>query len=366
MRRLVCAAVEDHPAPTVWSQDEPLRTITSAPGFAQIVPILTECANASGQRIFAPQEPLRTQCSEVKGGHFALASAHITKFRTGSTGSDLAEPLPTITAGPKENPAGAAHALGLVSATLIQTGYGEGPGQQPRVPGLDKPLGTVVAGGAKHAAVAAFLAKHYSGDETPGSSLAKPVDTITSVDHNALVAAHVVRHFGQSVGSVVEEPIGTICAGGMGKTGVVASHLSKLYGTTTGADPREPMHTVTGGGNHIAEVRAFLIKYYGEGGQDQDCREPMHTIPTRDRLGVVTIHGKDYVITDIGMRMLEPHELYAAQGFPPGYQIAPTVAGRRLPKHAQVRMCGNSVCPPLAAAIVAANVPVAQPEELAA
>lgn len=67
--------------------------------------------------------------------------------------------------------------------------------------------------------------------------------------------------------------------------------------------------------------------------------------------------GEDYAIADIGMRMLEPHELYAAQGFPPGYIIAPIINGKRLSKASQVRMCGNSVCPPIAAALVSANVP---------
>jgi DNA (cytosine-5)-methyltransferase 1 len=190
----------------------------------------------------------------------------------------------------------------------------------------------------------------------------EPFRTVTGANNHAVVAAHVVRHFGESVGSQPDEPVGTVCAGGMGKTGLVTSHLSKFYGTTTGYDVREPMHTVMGGGNHIAEVRAFLIKYYGQGGQDQDLREPMHTIPAHDRIGLVTIKGEEYVITDIGMRMLEPHELYAAQGFPPDYIIAPMVPDRfgrlrKLPKHAQVRMCGNSVCPPVAKALLEANLP---------
>ncbi|EYS89489.1 type II restriction endonuclease subunit M [Cupriavidus sp. SK-4] len=246
-------------------------------------PILTECANASGQRNFRADEPLRTQCAEVKGGHFALASA-----------------------------------------TLVQTGYGERPGQAPRAPGLDKPLGTAVAGGVKHALVSAFLAKHYGGNyDGPGVGLDTPASTITTADHHALVS----------------------------------SNLVKLRGECTGSAADEPVSTVTAGGTHIGEVRAFLVKYYSEGGQDQDCRDPMHTIPTKDRLGLVTVAGEQYQIADIGMRMLEPHELYAAQGFPSSYVIAPVINGRRLPKHAQVRMCGNSVSPPMAAALVRANVP---------
>ena len=131
----------------------------------------------------------------------------------------------------------------------------------------------------------------------------------------------------------------------------------KLRGECTGSAASEPVATVTAGGTHVGEVRAFLVKYYGQGGQDQSAADPMHTIPTKDRMGLVTVAGQEYQIADIGMRMLEPHELYAAQGFPANYIIAPTINGRRLPKHAQVRMCGNSVCPPLAAALVRANLP---------
>lgn len=262
---------------------EPLQTITAKHGYGIVAPVLTECANASTQRSWPADEPLRTQCAEVKGGHFALASA-----------------------------------------TLVQTGYGERPGQAPRAPGLDKPLGTVVAGGAKHALVSAFLAKHYGGNyEGPGVSLDQPTSTVTTTDHHALVS----------------------------------SHLVKLRNNQFGQDTREPMPTLTAGGGHVGAVRTFLVKYYSEGGQDQDCRDPMHTIPTKDRLGLVTVAGEQYQIADIGMRMLEPHELYAAQGFPASYVIAPVLNGKRMPKHAQVRMCGNSVSPPMAAALVRANVP---------
>jgi len=187
----------------------------------------------------------------------------------------------------------------------------------------------------------------------------------TTENHAAIAAVNLVRHFGKSIGGEVSEPVGTICAGGGGKTELAVSHLSKLYGTTTGQDAREPMHTVTGGGNHIAEVRAFLVKYYGNEKEAVSIEDPMHTITAKDRIGLVTIHGEEYVITDIGMRMLEPHELYRAQGFPPDYIIAPVVPRKRgkkvvhapLPKHAQVRMCGNSVCPPVAEALVRANCP---------
>ncbi|OWT69243.1 MULTISPECIES: DNA cytosine methyltransferase [unclassified Achromobacter] len=298
--------------------DAPFQTVTANSTYAVVTPYLTEHANGSTQRNFDAGAPLRTQCAEVKGGHFAM-----------------------------------------VAPTLIQTGYGERAGQAPRAPGLDKPLGTVVAGGAKHALVSGFLAKHYGGHyDGAGVSLDGPTSTVTTVDHHALVAAQLVGcggRAGQSRPRDAGEPSQTLTA--KADTCIVTSHLAKLRNNQFGQATEEPMPTLTAGGGHVADVRAFLVKYYGEGGQDQDVRDPMHTIPTKDRMGLVTVAGQDYVIADIGMRMLEPHELYAAQGFPSTYVIAPTINGRRLPKHAQVRMCGNSVCPPLAAALVRGNVP---------
>ncbi len=208
--------------------------------------------------------------------------------------------------------------------TLIQTGYGEREGQSPRVPGLDKPLGTVVAGGVKHALVAAFLAQHNAGPRAP---------------------------FGRGA----DEPLSTVTATGS-QQAVVSAGLLHLKGSERGMTPVDaPTRTVLAGGGHQAEVRAFLIKYYGDGGQDQDCREPLHTVPTRDRFGVVMVHGEPYQIVDIGMRMLTPRELFRAQGFPDSYIIDPEHNGRPLTKSEQVRMCGNSVSPPVAAALVRAN-----------
>ncbi|TXI84269.1 MAG: hypothetical protein E6Q40_09620 [Cupriavidus sp.] len=171
-----------------------------------------------------------------------------------------------------------------------------------------------------------------------------------------MVTANLVVQTTRHSGGGAAEPVKTIACGG--HHGLVTSHLAKLKGTCQHGQPSDvPLHTVQACGLHYAEVRAFLIKYYGEGGQDQPCTDPMHTIPTKDRIGLVTVGGEDYAIADIGMRMLEPHELYAAQGFPADYIIAPMINGKRLSKAAQVRMCGNSVCPPIASALVAANVP---------
>jgi len=339
-----------------YSLGDPLPTVTAAHRgeMALITPVLTECANASSPRCMPADEPLRTICAQVKGGHHALVAAHVTKFRANSIGSAADEPLHTITAGGEcQRPAGAAHAMGVVSATLIQTGYGEREGQEPRVPGLDKPLGTAVAGGVKHAAVTAFLAKHYGG--VVGTGVDVPTGTVTTSDHHSVVTAQLVGcggRAGQSRPRDASEPAATITS--KADTSVVTSHLVKLRNNCDGQPLEEPLHTVTTGG-HFGEVRAFLVKYYSEGGQWQDLRDPMHTVPTKDRLGLVTIKGEDYAIVDIGMRMLEPRELARAQGFPDDYILNPIHNGKPLSKSAQVRMIGNSVCPPVAKALVEAN-----------
>lgn len=248
-----------------------------------------------------------------------------------------------------------------VAATLVQTGYGERPGQAPRVPGLDKPLGTVV-GSKKHALVQAFLAKHYTG--VVGHELDKPTGTVTTADHHSLVTANLI-HMGHGEGKCgtkrfshgirdVEDPLNTITAQGAA-AGIVTSHMVKLRGQNVGAATDEPVHTISAQGTHHGEVRAFLVKYYGSDKDGQELPDPLHTIPTRDRFGLVMVKGEPYAIVDIGLRMLTPRELYRAQGFPDSYRIDTGATGEPITKTAQVRMCGNSVCPPLARALVSVN-----------
>lgn len=318
--------------------DEPLHTVMAgAPRFGLISPTLMHVTHHGSDRTASVDAPLATVTGAHRGEQ-ALVTAHITKFRANSVGSAADAPLHTVTAGGDcARPAGAAHAMGIVSATLIQTGYGEREGQEPRVPGLDKPLGTAVAGGVKHAIVSAFLAKHYSG--VVGTGVDVPTGTITTTDHHSVVTAQLVGcggRAGQSRPRDASEPLATVTS--KADTSVVTSHLVKLRNNQFGQDVREPMPTLTAGGGHVGEVRALLQKYHGP-----------------DALGVVTIGGEQYAIVDIGMRMLQPHELKLAQGFPASYVINPVVNGKPLSKSSQVRMIGNSVCPDVATALIRAN-----------
>jgi DNA (cytosine-5)-methyltransferase 1 len=272
-----------------------------------------------------------------------------------SRAHDSREPLRTITSAKRGE-------FMLASPTLVQTGYGERPGQAPRVPGLDKPLGTCVDG-QKHGLVAAFLAQHNTG--VIGHHATEPVSTIVGKGcTQAVVSANLIDlgHGEQSATGAkrwshgnrpVTTPVPTVTASG-GNSAVVTSNLIKLSQNSIGQGHDEPLHTVMAGAQRFAEVRAFLIRYFGS---DQDPRidGPLHTVTTKHRDAVVTVEGSDYYIADIGMRMLQPRELYRAQGFPDTYIIDRGHDGRALTKEQQVRMCGNSVCPPLARAIVAAN-----------
>lgn len=304
-------------------------------------------------------EPLQTVTAKNGWG---IVTPYIARIGQTGFGEDrlqykAEDPLTTVTTK-------AEHLL--VSPTLIEIGYGEGPGQAPRVPGLHKPLGTVVSGGRKHALVAAFLARHFGN--SVGSSIDDPVGTVTAGGggHSALVTAHITKFRTGATGHKMNEPLHTITsgagaarpAGAAHALGLVTSHLVKLRGTCQdGQQATEPMPTITAGGLHVGEVRAFLLKYYGSADNGQQLGEPLHTVTTKDRFGLVTIHGVDYQIVDIGMRMLEPHELFAAQGFPPNYIIDVDADGVRYPKSAQVARCGNAVPPPFAEALVRANLP---------
>lgn len=291
--------------------NDPLATQTTENRHALVVPVFTEHANASSPRCMPPDEPLRTICANTKGGHHALVEAFLAKNYGGprpSDGSDLQDPIGTVTSFDHHS---------LVTANLVRN-FGR----------------------------------------SAAAAVDEPAGTITGKSKDSLVTAHLVRQFGQSVGSAPAEPVGTVTPGGLGKTGLVTSHLVKLRGTCRdGQEVTTPLPTVTAAGTHVGEVRAFLIKYYGVD-VTPDIREPIATITTKDRFGLVTIHGEQYSIVDIGLRMLSPRELFRAQGFDDSYIIDPInpATGKPLTKTSQVRMCGNSVSPWPAAALVKANV----------
>ncbi len=254
-----------------------------------------------------------------------LIVPHVTKFRGGAVGHPVDEPLHTVTANSFIKRPGGSTPLGVAAVHL--TKFSENStGHLP-----DEPLHTVMAGAPRHGVVAAFLAQH-NGGTCPGSRPA-------------------------------EEPLSTVTATGAQQAVVSAGLVSLKGADRRDSAPYAPHPTVLAQGMHSAEVRAFLVKYYGQGGQDQTPTEPLHTVPTKARFGLVMVHGEPYEIVDIGMRMLRPRELFRAQGFPDSYVIDRRPDGSALTGTASVRMCGNSVSPVMARALVAANYTPAETAE---
>lgn len=197
----------------------------------------------------------------------------------------------------------------------------------------------------------------FSGDRSYG--VAEPIRTVVSKAEQCLIAPNLIQYHsetadGEARGQRISDPMLTIDAAP--RYGLVTSHMCVLRNHQDGRDWGEPMPTIATSPGHFAEVRAFLTKYYGAG-VGQDAGEPLGTVVGRDRFGIVTIHGTEYTIEDIGLRMLTPRELYNAQGFPSDYVIDQDYTGKKYPKSKQVARCGNAVPPPFAEALVRANLP---------
>lgn len=196
----------------------------------------------------------------------------------------------------------------------------------------------------------------------------EPLTTIVSKNEHCLISPTLIQYHSETSenevrGQAIENPIMTV--DGSNRYGLVTSwehnslvtaNLIQMNNHCDGRDIKEPIPTITAGDGHFGEVRAFLIKYYGDC-TGQDIKNPLDTVTTKDRFGLVTIHGVDYQIVDIGLRMLEPYELYGCQGFPDDYIIDHDYTGKAYPRTEQVKRCGNAVCPPIPAALVMANLP---------
>ena len=408
--------------------DQPAQTITAKADSCLATPVLApfvaDQSRPAEAKTAGADEPLRTQTAQVKGGHFTLVApalaklrgtteghmggesvqqplgtvsaggthhglmaAHITKFRTGSSGSAADEPMPTVTANSFLKRPGGAAPLGVVAAHLVDMGHGEGKDGTKRfshgVRSLEAPLNTVTASGAT----------------------------------SALAAVHLTHltHHGHRAGRHAGEPLATITGAHRGEQAIVAACLEQANGGfAEGNDGRPadaPISTIMSSGANQRLISAYCVKYYGNEKEALRIDEPIHTIPTRDRFGLVQtvqvpadflseehaarakkcaalLHkylpehfpqpadlvlvphdGCWWVLVDITLRMLRPRELFRAQGFPEHYiiheipdpkllfkdgvQAADPLSVPRIPltATAQVRMCGNSVSPYQAAAL---------------
>lgn len=276
-------------------------------------PFVIQCNHGGERRPNDIREPMPT----ITGKHgYGIVEPTLTPYMgtntTNHPGGNCKDPIHTITTGNQQC---------LISPTLIQY-HSETSKDGVRGQTIEDPIMTVDSSN-RYGLVTSFLHKYYDGGyKGAGESVENPLPTVTAWDHNSVVTANLIQ---------------------------MNNHCD-------GKDIRLPLPTITAGDGHFGEVRAFLIKYYGQG-TGQDIEKPLDTVTAQDRFGLVTINGTDYQIVDIGLRMLEPRELYGCQGFPDDYIIDHDYTGKTYPRSEQVRRCGNAVCPPIPAALVKANLP---------
>lgn len=260
---------------------------------------------------------------------------------------DTKEPLPTITG---------KHGYGIVEPYMIQ--IGQTGFTKDRSKNIQEPLSTIVSKN-EHCLICPTLIQYHSETaqgEVRGQTIKDPIMTVDGSNRYGLVTSFLHKYYDggyKGAGESMENPLPTITA--WDHNSVVTANLIQMNNHCDGKDIRQPLPTITAGDGHFGEVRAFLIKYYGQG-TGQDIQEPLDTVTSRDRFGLVTIEGEDYQIIDIGLRMLEPRELYGCQGFPADYIIDRDYTGKTYPRAEQVKRCGNSVSPMVPNALVRANL----------
>lgn len=295
--------------------DNPLGTVTAKHGYGVCNPVLAplHMHNHSGASGTDMREPVNTITST---GAQMMITPHLSKYFGGVVGEKVENPLPTVTAVDHN---------ALVAPTLIQY-HQEQSDKEVRAGSFEKPLMTV-DGSGRYGIAAAHLTQYFSGDNC--HSCTEPLHTVTTRDREGVTLAHLTEFKGQDIGQDVNNPLRTITAS-IGEFGTVHTRLEKINGF-----------------NDLKfwpQVREMLNTYCGYNIAD-------------DEILILTIGGIDYFISDIGLRMLTPAELYRAQGFPSDYIITHDYTGKPYPKNQQVARCGNAVCPAMAKALVSANLP---------
>lgn len=384
------------PIPSIFDRKRPLVQATMrriAVGMKRFVieashPFLIQLTHSGGPRVHDSREALRTVTTAHRG-EVAVIAPQVAVWRGASAGSDVAAALPTLTANSYHKRPGGALPLGLVAASLVQTGYGERPGQAPRCLDVEDPIGTQVAGGAKHAVVAAYLAEHRG--RSVGQASEEALGAQTQVPHHAVVGAWMVKNSTDVVGLPADDPVSTVVTT-VGPQAVGAAFMVHQRGTGTATSPDDSVRTLsTGGGrggDHVGLVAAYMTEYYGTGGQHQDVAGSLNTLSTRDRFGLTAAEISEtltpeqmtrarevadflrafdawdggevvtvgpWIVVDIGMRMLRPEEAAAAHELRLPSEIQADGITRPLTKTEAMRLVGNSVPKRMAQLLVQAN-----------
>lgn len=340
------------------SVDDPMRTVTASLGRGVCDPVLAPItiSNTGSSTGGGADQPVHTV--RTGGGGQLLVTPNLMSI--GQTGGgdrirDTREPVPTTVS--------KAEAC-MVAPSLIQ--YHSERSENVRAQGLNGPINTVDASN-RYGLVSAHLTEYY-GNAAAGADAEEPLHTATSHDRQGLVTAQLTEFRKQSVGSDIRQPTGSITS--HDHEGVTMAHVVKFKGTNLGQSTAEPMQTETAGGGQFAECRVHLCKI--RPGDNFGHWPEIRTLLNQycgyqladDEILLLEIRRALYYIADIGLRMLTPRELYNAMGFPPDYIIEKDYTGKPYPKNQQVARCGNAVCPPMAAAVVRANLPEYVPKKM--
>nr|DAR58239.1 MAG TPA: DNA cytosine methyltransferase [Caudoviricetes sp.] len=328
--------------------EKPLTTVTAVGAHELCKPLLapvtvTNTSNSVGGTVGAPVHTVTTA-----GNQMLVTPSLVSIGQTGGGDRirDLREPVPTTVS--KQEAC-------LVSPSLIQ--YHTEQTESVRASGLGTPIHTVDASN-RYGLTCANLVEYYTGGRP--LDVREPMHTVTSHDREAVVAAHIAKYYGGVVGEKVGEPLPTVTA--IDHNAVCAAHVVKFKGDEVGTQPTEPLPTQTSSGvfavcrTHLAKIRSGDDLGHWPLIRDLLNEFCGYTL-AEDEVLLLEISGALYYIADIGLRMLSPRELYNAMGFPQDYIIDRDYLGNEYKKSAQVARCGNAVCPPVASALVRANLP---------
>ena len=328
--------------------DKPCGTVTAKHSAGIVDPLMIPYhmhnhSNASGTDMNAP-------VNTVTGvGAQMMITPLLCQHKFQNSAQDVKNPLSTITA---------VGAHEVVAPTLIQY-HTEQSAKEVRGQALDEPIQTVDAAN-RYGLSSVFLSEWY-GNAREGIDLRDPVQTITGKDREALTSAFLSKYFTGVDGADINDPAPTVTA--VDHNSMVLSHLAHFKGKDKGQSVRDPLMTVTARDGQFADVRTTVVKWDGQTnlGYWSEVRKMLNQYCgynlADDEILLLNIRGIWYFISDIGLRMLTPRELYDAMGFPHDYIIDKDINGNPITRADQVARCGNAVCPAVAEALVRANLP---------
>ena len=325
----------------------PVHTIRTAGGqVLASANLMSIGQTGGGDRIRDMREPVPTTVSKQE---CCAVAANLIQYHTEQTenvrGQGMEDPIMTVDS---------SNRYGLASCNLVEY-YGNGNPID-----VTDPLHTVTAHD-REGVVSAHIQKFFGG--VVGEDAREPLPTVTTVDHNALAAVHIEKYFAggyKGCGDSADAPLSTVTV--EPRHGACAAHVVEFKGQDIGQSVDKPLRTITASWGEFAECRAVLTKAPGRDlGNWPQIRELLNEYCgynlADDEVILLIIRGIAYYISDITLRMLTPRELYNAMGFPLDYIIEKDYKGNVYPKDKQVARCGNAVCPPLAEAMVRANLP---------